>query len=53
MSLVRDCEALTLGEIADRLSSTLEAGKSRPHRARLLVGEYLMPANRGDDDVQA
>jgi len=51
--LLRDFEELTIGEIADRLNITREAAKSRLHRARLLVREYLMPANRGDDDVQA
>ena len=31
------------GEIAARLDITREATKSRLHRARLLVREYLMP----------
>jgi DNA-directed RNA polymerase specialized sigma24 family protein len=42
--LLRDMEQLTIGEVADRLSITREACKSRIHRARALVREYL----RGD-----
>lgn len=39
--LLRDLEELTIGEIADRSGLTREATKSRLHRARLLVREYL------------
>src|SRR5437868_12282875 len=41
--LLRDFEELTISEIAARLGITREATKSRLHRARLLVREYLMP----------
>jgi RNA polymerase sigma factor (sigma-70 family) len=39
--LLRDMEQLTIGEIAHRLRITREAAKSRIHRGRLLVREYL------------
>jgi DNA-directed RNA polymerase specialized sigma24 family protein len=39
--LLRDMEQLTIGEAADRLQLTREAVKSRLHRARGLVREYL------------
>ena len=42
--LLRDMEQLTIGEAAERLQITREATKSRLHRARSLVREYL----RGD-----
>lgn len=41
--LLRDMEQLTIGEAAARLGITREAAKSRLHRARLLVREYLRP----------
>lgn len=39
--LMRDFEELTIHEMADRLAITREAAKSRLHRARALVREYL------------
>lgn len=39
--LLRDMEQMTIGEVAARLGITREAAKSRLHRARLLVREYL------------
>ena len=41
MILLRDMEQLTIGEAAQRLQITREAVKSRLHRARALVREYL------------
>lgn len=41
--LLRDFEELTIEEMAQRLSITREAAKSRLHRARSLVREYLVP----------
>ncbi len=41
MILLRDMEQLTIGEVAARLHITREATKSRLHRARMLVREYL------------
>ena len=43
--LLRDMEQLTIGEVADRLAITREACKSRIHRGRALLREYL----RGDE----
>ena len=47
--LLRDFEELTIGEIATRLNEPAGAVKSRLHRARELVREYMlgsdMPAN--------
>jgi RNA polymerase sigma factor (sigma-70 family) len=40
--VMRDFEELTIGEMAERLSLTREATKSRLHRARALVREYLV-----------
>lgn len=40
--LLRDFEELTIAEIAERLSEQSGAVKSRLHRARLLVREYLL-----------
>ena len=40
--LWRDFEELTIGEIAARLGLTREAAKSRLHRARGLLREYLV-----------
>jgi RNA polymerase sigma-70 factor (ECF subfamily) len=40
--VMRDFEELTIGEMAARLSLTREATKSRLHRARALVREYLV-----------
>jgi len=39
--LLRDMEQLTIGEVADRLRITREACKSRIHRCRALLHEYL------------
>ena len=39
--LLRDMEQLTIGEVADRLQITREACKSRIHRGRALLREYL------------
>ena len=39
--LLRDLEEMTIGEIARALGLTSEATKSRLHRARALVREYL------------
>jgi RNA polymerase sigma factor (sigma-70 family) len=41
--LLRDMDQLTIAEVADRLGITREASKSRLHRARMLVREYLRP----------
>ncbi|MEP6771364.1 MAG: sigma-70 family RNA polymerase sigma factor [Polaromonas sp.] len=41
--LLRDMEQLTITEIAQRLQLTREATKSRIHRARAMVREYLRP----------
>lgn len=42
--LMRDFEELTIEEMSARLDVTREAAKSRLHRARTLVREYLQPA---------
>jgi RNA polymerase sigma factor (sigma-70 family) len=39
--LLRDMEQLTISEVADRLGITREACKSRIHRGRALMREYL------------
>ena len=39
--LLRDMEQLTIGEVADHLRITREACKSRTHRGRVLLREYL------------
>src|SRR5215469_12566483 len=39
--LLRDMEQLTISEAADRLGITREACKSRIHRGRALLREYL------------
>jgi RNA polymerase sigma factor (sigma-70 family) len=39
--LLRDMEQLTISEVADRLGITREACKSRIHRGRTLMREYL------------
>ncbi|MES2512222.1 MAG: sigma-70 family RNA polymerase sigma factor [Pseudomonadota bacterium] len=41
--LLRDMEQLTIAEVAVRLGISREATKSRLHRARILVREYLRP----------
>jgi RNA polymerase sigma factor (sigma-70 family) len=41
--LLRDFEELTIREIAARLQLTVPATKSRLHRARELMREYLLP----------
>lgn len=43
--LLRDFEELTIAEIAERLQEPPGAVKSRLHRARELVREYLLGAN--------
>jgi RNA polymerase sigma factor (sigma-70 family) len=40
--VLRDFEELTIGEMATRLTLTREATKSRLHRARAMVREYLI-----------
>lgn len=40
--VLRDLEQLTISEIATRLKISREAAKSRLHRARTLVREYLL-----------
>ena len=44
--LLRDMEQLTIGEVADRLHITREACKSRIHRGRALLREYLQGNER-------
>jgi RNA polymerase sigma factor (sigma-70 family) len=41
--LLRDMEQLTISEVAARLAITREAAKSRIHRGRVLLREYLRP----------
>lgn len=43
--LLRDFEGLTIGEMADRLTTTSAAVKNRLHRARELTREYLLASN--------
>lgn len=43
--ILRDFEELTIAEIANRLEEPAGAIKSRLHRARTLVREYLLNAN--------
>ena len=45
--LLRDFEELTIAEIAVRLGLTREAAKSRLHRARSLLREYLVDPGAG------
>lgn len=45
--LMRDVQELTINEIAAKLAITREAAKSRLHRARSLVREYLLPKEQG------
>jgi RNA polymerase sigma factor (sigma-70 family) len=45
--LLRDMEQFTIGEVADRLGITREACKSRIHRGRVLLREYLQPEGSG------
>jgi RNA polymerase sigma factor (sigma-70 family) len=45
--LLRDMEQLTITESAERLGLTREAVKSRLHRARVLMREYLRPEPAG------
>ena len=47
--LLRDMEQLTITEIALQLQITREAAKSRIHRARALVREYLLGGQPGPD----
>ena len=46
--VLRDLEQLTISEIAARLGIGREAAKSRLHRARLLVREYLIGPSSAD-----
>ncbi|TAK87733.1 MAG: sigma-70 family RNA polymerase sigma factor [Aquabacterium sp.] len=46
--LLRDMEQLTIGETARQLGVTREAVKSRLHRARALVREYLRGGDGGE-----
>jgi len=46
--LMRDFEELTIGEMAARLGLTREATKSRLHRARTLLREYLTTGDQPD-----
>ena len=47
--LLRDMEQLTIGEASNHLGITREACKSRIHRGRMLLREYLRPeASKGD-----
>ncbi|WP_219906247.1 RNA polymerase sigma factor [Photobacterium phosphoreum] len=39
--LLRDLEELSIGEIADKLLLTRMAVKSRIHRGRLMIQEYM------------
>lgn len=41
--LLRDLREMTIGEIAGHLGITRQAAKSRLHRARAMVREYLLP----------
>lgn len=41
--LLRDVQEMTIGEIAACLGITREASKSRLHRARAMLKEYLLP----------
>lgn len=43
--LLRDLQEMTINEIAACLGLTREATKSRLHRARAMVKEYLLPEN--------
>jgi len=45
--LLRDFEEFTIGEIAQRLGLNREATKSRLHRARALLREYLIGGEQG------
>jgi RNA polymerase sigma factor (sigma-70 family) len=47
--VMRDFEELTLGEMAARLALTREATKSRLHRARAMVREYLSAGGHDGD----
>lgn len=46
--LLRDFEELTIGEIAERLGEQAGAVKSRLHRARELVREYMLGPHASD-----
>lgn len=43
--LLRDLQEMSIAEIAAALDITREAAKSRLHRARAMVKEYLMHEN--------
>jgi RNA polymerase sigma-70 factor, ECF subfamily len=51
--LLRDVEGLTAPEVAEVLGLTVEAVKSRLHRARVAVRERLAPAFGGEPAVAA
>lgn len=44
--LLRDLQEMTISEIAGHLCITREATKSRLHRARAMVKEYLLPESQ-------
>lgn len=49
--VLRDLEQLTISEIATRLGIGREAAKSRLHRARTLVREYLLDPAAADGEA--
>lgn len=49
--LLRDFEELTIAEIAERLGENTPAIKSRLHRARELVREYLLSPSESHSDA--
>jgi RNA polymerase sigma factor (sigma-70 family) len=50
--LLRDMEQFTIGEAADRLGITREACKSRIHRGRALLREYLRDDTPGGGHLE-
>ena len=51
--LLRDFEELTIAEIAERLGERSGAIKSRLHRARELVREYILGPNTGAENIDS
>lgn len=51
--LLRDFEELTIAEIAERLDEQAGAVKSRLHRARQLVREYMLSTGPSPDSTQS
>ncbi len=51
MVLLRDFEELTIAEICERLGITVATAKSRLHRPRLLVREYLVGLETSSNDA--